>query len=462
MATGTAYWTDLLRQVLDDRPVVVAMDVLVGGWETATRLRDLGVADLLLAAGTRGVGELPPEAEAHAVVLDTSSGVTIMQGIRAWQRTLDDPPPPLREAIEGFDPDGRAWVVSALFNQAQHVLGRPVLGARPPAWRALEDKTTVDALWDAASVDRAPSRVVDLHDPGAVAAAARDLDRGAGTCWVADNTTGWHGGGEYLRWTGPDGDPTTAVADLATASRRARVMPFLEGRPCSIHGWVFDDHVAALRPCEMVVWRDEDHRFVYGGASTAWEPPAADRIAMQDVARRVGRHLRSTVGYRGTFTVDGILTRDGFRPTELNPRFGGALLRVGAGIDLPLYLLHLATVSRPDLDWRPHDLEEAVLTAADATPVGRVMLSLPASARSGRWRLRRDGDRWVDVDPDVDPEVMVEVGPSLTEGQLAMVHLPGLPRGRSAAEFALGLVPALAERTGTDLRRLAAATEERS
>lgn len=459
--TETSHWYHLLRQVVDDRPVIVAMDVLVGAAATSAQLADLGVTDQLLVAGVRGVGDLDPEVEAAALVLGTAHGVTIMEGIRNWQRVLDDPPDEMLGRIDAFDPDHRAVVVSALFHTGASVAGRPVLGARPAAWQALEDKLTVDALWDAVGVPRAPSRTVELRDADAVMAAARDLDRGQGTCWVADNSTGWHGGGEYLRWTGPTGDPTQAVRDLSGAARHARVMPFLEGRPCSIHGWVFDDHVAALRPCEMVVWRDEDGRFVYGGASTTWEPAPADRERMRSVARDVGAHLRATVGYRGTFSIDGVLTAEGFRPTELNPRFGGGLGRVGAGIDLPLYLLHLATVSRPDLDWRPRDLEDAVLAAADATPTGRVMVPLPAEAQPGSWRLVQAPDgTWVDApDPDGEADAVIEVGPSVTSGQLAMVHLPGLPRGASAAVLGSQVVPALGARVGVALGRLEAAME---
>lgn len=170
---------------------------------------------------------------------------------------------------------------------------------------------------------------------------------------------------------------------------------------------------------------------------------------------------RSTVGYRGTFSIDGVLTAEGFRPTELNPRFGGALLRVGAGIDLPIYLLHLASVTFPDLDWCPHGLGAAVLAAADATPTGRVMVPLPAEARHGSWRLvRAPNGAWVDtVDPDDEADAVIEVGPSVTSGQLAMVHLPGLPSGGSAAELGSQVVPALAERVGVPLTPLEAATE---
>ena len=177
---------------------------------------------------------------------------------------------------------------------------------------------------------------------------------------------------------------------------------------------------------------------------------------MREVARRVGRHLRDRVGYRGTFTVDGILTAEGFRPTELNPRFGGGLLRVAAGIDLPLYLLHLASVSRPDLDWRPRELEAQLLAAADAAPVARIMLPLPAHARDGTWRLRRRPDgRWTDVeDPDGDADAEVAIGQGMSAGRLAMVHLPGLRRGASAAVAGAELAPVVAARAGVDLERL--------
>ena len=60
-------------------------------------------------------------------------------------------------------------------------------------------------------------------------------------------------------------------------------MPFLEGIPCSIHGVVFHPD------------------------------------------RRVGAGLRERVGYRGAFTVDGVLAAQGFLPTELNPRLGAGL-----------------------------------------------------------------------------------------------------------------------------------------
>lgn len=488
-STPQSHWTDLLRSMFAGRPVIVAMDILVGAAGLASVLDDLGVEQVLLVTRVRGVGDVAEELENAALVLgnDLDDDATVMEGIRAWQATLDEPPQVVLDRVDAFDPDGRALVVSAAYHVGQEWLGRPILGARRSPWLALEDKTTVDALWDHVDVARAPSRIVDLADDTAVATAAADLDAGNGTCWVADNTTGWHGGGEYLRWSGPGGDATTAVEELrATGSRRARVMPFLEGRPCSIHGWVFDDHVAALRPCEMVVLRDDDHRFVYGGGSSVWEPPSADREQMRAVARRVGRHLREGVDYRGTFTVDGVLTADGFLPTELNPRFGGALMRVAAGVDLPIHLLHLVSISRPDLDWRPEELEELVLTGADANPVARTIHELPTGATHGTWHLEasadwntftvtdfavaeseaseaepQDSDEGSEADqPTAD--VTVRVGPSAHGGEVAIVNLAGLPRGWSAAAPAVAVLETIAPDLGVDLDRLHAAPDVRA
>lgn len=89
------------------------------------------------------------------------------------------------------------------------------------------------------------------------------------------------------------------------------------------------------------------------------------------------------------------------------------------------------------------------------------MVPLPAEAQHGSWRLVRAPDgTWVDAaDPEGDADAVIEVGPSVTSGKLAMVHLPGLPRGASAAELGSEVVPALASRVGVDLGRLDAAAE---
>ena len=99
------------------------------------------------------------------------------------------------------------------------------------------------------------------------------------------------------------------------------------------------DGTAAFRPVEISILRDEAARtFTYGGLSTFWDPPAADREAMRDAARRVGEHLRAAYGYRGAFGIDGVLTADGFRPTELNSRGSAGFTQV-TQLDRKLFAL---------------------------------------------------------------------------------------------------------------------------
>lgn len=195
----------------------------------------------------------------------------------------------------------------------------------------------VDRLWTDLEVSHAPSRIVS---PREAPAAARDLETDLGTVWVADNSSGWHGGGEYVKWVSGPGEYEAAVVWFEARARTVRVMPFLEGLPASIHGWVTDSGVAVFLPVEVLMLRPDDRSgFVYAGVSTLWSAPEHATEEMRGVAKRVGEALSESDGYRGPFGIDGILTADGFRPTELNPRMSaGAGVQLGS-VDLPLGLL---------------------------------------------------------------------------------------------------------------------------
>ena len=180
-----------------------------------------------------------------------------------------------------------------------------------------------DAIWDAADV---AARAVPHRRPGRRRRRCDDGDRASwrtelGAVWVGDARDGFNGGGNYVRWVRDADDLARRAAFFQPRCDRVRVMPFLDGVPCSIHGFVLPDGTAALRPVEIATLRNPvDRSFVYGGLGTTWDPPAADRDEMRDAARRVGRHLQRAHGYRGAFGIDGVLTADGFRPTELNTR----------------------------------------------------------------------------------------------------------------------------------------------
>ncbi|MFK7930369.1 MAG: hypothetical protein AB8H79_19430, partial [Myxococcota bacterium] len=219
-----------------------------------------------------------------------------------------------------------------------------------------------------------------------------------------------------------------------------RVMPFLDGIPCSIHGLVFDRGVAVLRPAEMVVLRTESTaEFRYLRAGTAWDPRPEDRDAMRDAAERFGEYLRSHLDYCGAFTIDGVMTADGFRPTECNPRIGAALNLMVADFpfaDLADALIQGCTFD--DVD--PAALEAELLQIADAHRRGSmgILTSTPfhdTAYRHLAWR----GDAWVEVE-EVDAHAKLMVGPGPSGGfinlSLDSEHIPaGTSLGPRAAAF---------------------------
>jgi hypothetical protein len=189
-----------------------------------------------------------------------------------------------------------------------------------------------------------------------------------GTVWAGDARDYVHGGAELTRWVRGDDDVESVGALLTSSCGRVRVMPFLEGIPCSIHGVLTIDGVAALRPCEMIVLRDSaPGHFRFVGISTGWDPDDRDREQMRDVARRVGQLLRDRYDYLGTFTVDGVMTEDGFRPTELNPRVGGGLALMGEAMPETGLVMHTQFLAHNvDTGIRAVDIENVILPAADS------------------------------------------------------------------------------------------------
>jgi hypothetical protein len=90
---------------------------------------------------------------------------------------------------------------------------------------------------------------------------------------------------------------------------------------------------------------------------------------MREVVRRVGALLRARVGFRGFFTVDGVMTVDGFRPTELNPRVGAGLRYVSSAVpSVPVGLLQFAAVEGVD-DVDADELERVVVDGGDRVRV---------------------------------------------------------------------------------------------
>lgn len=445
-----------LERVYGGRRWVLGIEVLQGASPTVRRLAAWGCPRPVVVAVRSGVG--PPLDPALAEVhLLGQPPMDLMEGLLAGEDALRALPPAVQAAVDRFDPGRAALALGAFFSDGRPIADRRFFGARPAAWRRLEDKVVIDDLWDAVGVERAPSRVVSLADPAPEAAHAA-LDAGLGTVWAGDAGQGFHGGATYTcRVTAADQLPAR-LAHLRRRCVSARVMPFLEGIPCSAHGVVFPDHVLVLRPAEMVVLRGGPHGFVYCRGGTCWDPAPHRREALRDVVRAVGVHLRSALGYRGAFTVDGVMTADGFRPTELNPRVGAALGMMHAGV--PFHLLSDALVEGfvPDVD--PAALERELLAHADANRVGSLGISFAADAPPTVERsLGFERGTWVEVPVD-DAEARASVGPGVTGGY-ANLTLLRPPVGESLGPRAVAFAAWLDRHAGAALGPLGCAVDLR-
>jgi len=365
--------TARLGELWAGRPVVFGPFVLAGATPYVAWFHGLG-CPVLVVATTRGAGPVPPEGDCLVVSVEPPATASMTDELRTHDRLARHLPEEARAAIEAFDPDHRGtWFATPFVTTDEPIDGRPVTGGRPASFLELEDKMVADAVWDAAGVERAPHRLIELADDDALAEATAELAGPLGAVWTGDARDGFNGGGNFVRWLRDDRDRAEALAFFRPRCDRVRVMPFLEGVPCSIHGFVLPDGTAALRPVEIVVLREPATRtFRYSGLGTTWDPPGPDREVMRDAARRVGAHLQREHGYRGAFGIDGVLTADGFRPTELNTRMSAGASTV-AEVDRRFFtFLQAALVAGVDTGLTAADVE-GLVPEMDAHRVGKVV-----------------------------------------------------------------------------------------
>lgn len=359
-------WRTHLGALFGGRKVICGFGPLAGFGQWVAILRSVGAQRPLLVGTGRGAGPVPTEDDATIVQVQLPTFSSMTEELRQHDHLARNLPADALAEIETYDPDRTAvWFVSP-FVVDTPLVGRPVLGGRPAAWLALEDKIVAEEIWQAVGYPHAPTRTVEV-DLTALRKASAALDEGAGTVWAGDARGGFNGGGDYVRWVVTDEEQRAAFAFFATRCALVRVMPFLEGVPCSIHGIVLPDGTAAFRPVELAILRCADtRRFVYGGQGSNWGPPQEDRVQMRDLVRRTGEHLRERVGYRGAFGIDGVLTRAGFRPTEINTRFSGGLAGLAGGLDLALFtLLQVNLLAGRDPEVTVDELESWALTSFD-------------------------------------------------------------------------------------------------
>ncbi len=383
------FWEPAVRELVGGRDVILAGSVPAVWVDYARELRLAGARKILVYA-TEGAG-LMPGPDAPTVVVDQPGNRPLLERVRASNRLISEPPPDVRRVLDEFDPHHEALVIASFLNEAPALDERAVLAYRRPEWVALEDKTTVDALWDRAGVARRPSCVVPVGD---APQAATGLDEGHGTVWAGDARDGYHGGAALTRWVHDAATRAAALADLTEHCDHVRVMPYIPGVACSIHAIVLPDGTAVLRPVEMVTLQ---HRggLLYAGCATFWDPPPHVREHMRETARRTATLLGEEVGFRGTFTVDGIATADGFWPTELNPRFGAGIGTLARAAAIPMLLVHDLAVAGHSPGITATAFEHTVVTAADAKRGGGTwLIDRPTLAQHDARDATFDGSAW--------------------------------------------------------------------
>lgn len=437
-AVDTSYWSEALRPLFDGRRVILKHEVVAGACRTVRSVRELGATEVfVLATSGTGTGPLPEPEDASWYSLDLPAAGDVARAVHASNAAIADLPAPARAELDRFDPDRSAVVIGDFLNESSELDGRPFLAHRRPEWLALDDKTVIDSLWDRCGVPRAPSRVV-AATVGAVGAVWDELDRGEGVVLAIDATDGWTGGGNGVRRVQDPNGIDGALDGWRGDGRSVRVMPFLEGIPCSIHGIVLPGGVIALRPVEMVVLRGAAGGFFYAGCGSFWDPPERDREDMRDLARRVGAQLRDEVDYRGAFTVDGVMSVDGFRPTELNPRNGAGLSVMARSLDFDLQLVLDAIVAGTGVDWRAGELERTLVATFDASRVGGTWRVVPGriEPRDGVRLAASDGEL-ADAGEEEPADVTCEIGPSPAGSFVRAVFDPDrMAPGRSVAPLA--------------------------
>ena len=470
---GREAWRGHLGRLQRGRRVICALAPLAAFVEWVTLLEQVGAQRPLLVASSLGAGPVPRPDQAGVVLLDVPETTSLTEEVRQQDGLLRGLPDDLVRAVEAYDPDGTAvWLVSPFIGTAP-LLGREVVTGRPEEWFALEDKLVVDDIWDAVGAPRARTRAVPV-DADRLRDASGELDEGTGVVWAGDAREGFNGGGDYVRWVVTDDDTAAALEFFSRHCDRVRVMPFLDGVPCSIHGFVLPGGTAVFRPVELAILRAVNdsggddvsarggHRVLYGGLGSTWDPPEEDRAEMRQLARRTGEHLRGRVGYRGAFGIDGILTADGFRPTELNSRMSAGIATLAQVVDPSLFnLLQFNLLAGRDPGVDVEALETWAVPAMDARRFAKASAITP----------RRVAAEPYDLDVAWDGSALrrsteptgwsVSVGPN-TAGTYCRLHTPTDPPpvGR-VGDLNVALMALLDAELGTGFGAVTAAPDVR-
>ena len=395
------------------RSFVLVGDSLASLAREAEVLLALGATKAAVIGDGLGLAEPPTDPRITWRLLDVTD-VDVPEGRRRAAAALRALPTEVVAWLDAVDPARASQVLDYSVGFVAHTIaGRRVIGATRPEWIALDDKTSCDGIWQAARVRHAPSRRVSV-ERDALIRRSSELDHGRGTVWAGDSRDGPNSGAHLTRWIRNADDVDAAMPVFSAHCDRLRVMPFVEGIPCSVHAVVANDGIGVLRPCEIFVFRaSESGHFRFAGMATTWDPDDGDRDDMRASARRIAEVLRSRLCYRGTFTLDGVLGEDGFVPTELNPRIGRALRMMGDVIPEAGLVAHTKFLADGvNTGLTVADIERTVLEAVDRLRTMSAALNLPEAPTPAAVDLVFTETGLARVPDDRDPDAVLRCGPA--------------------------------------------------
>ncbi len=302
----------------------------------------------------------------------------------AWQHrlvaALDQPGPMTRQA-DAFDANREAVLILPDPLDPPLTGTRQVFGRRPALNRLLGNKTVIDSVWDLMGLPRTRSIVAD--SPTDLVRLGALVNDGAGVvCAVQPpDETPTAGADGILWWRDDDARHFSCVAP----GMRVKLMPFLPGLPVRLHGMVTVTGTVVFPPLEVVTLvRPGQGTFLCAGVADS----LGDVTDLAALTERAGAALRRVFGYRGAFSIDGILTAQGFRPTDLNPRLTSAMEAAPSALRVRLHLANALAREGVDLD------VATVRRLADAAFAGRPDHTLYGAATTAHGARRHAAVRW--------------------------------------------------------------------
>ncbi|GAB4054890.1 hypothetical protein [Catellatospora paridis] len=354
----------------------------------------------------------------------------------------------LARAADSHDPLGNAFVITPDPLDPPHVGRRRHIGARRRHWRAFEDKSLVDALWDVMSIPRPPSISTSMVTDLQALSGLLGISTGV-VCGLQQVGAAPTGGAQGIWWWHAQPPPSLTAHPLT--GYRARLMPLMHGTAVRLHGMVLSEDVVAFPPMEVITLPRPGHGTFLPCGSAATLGPMPELSAL---TRRIGDRLRETLAYRGAFSVDGILTDDGFLPTDLNTRLTSAMEAAPAALRVQLQAANVLTREGADLDGNA-----LMAMAEQAFDRGYVHTLYGASTVVAAPPGASIGVRWTATGlaevPVANADGRLDLAPSLRGWTLtARLRSDRLPGGRPLGAHAVKVFRYADARFGTDFGEL--------